>query len=125
MKKYFTLSRTLEWIGVIITIAYLLIEFNVKMLLFLVVGVTNIILALVIYKREKDVVDERNERAIYKSCKVGFSFMTIAALLLSIVNSPLFGNPIAKLDTGVILIGLWAIGNLSRNISEFIYRYSK
>lgn len=64
MKKYFTLSRTLEWIGVIITIAYLLIEFNVKMLLFLVVGVTNIILALVIYKREKDVVDERNERAI-------------------------------------------------------------
>jgi hypothetical protein len=125
MKNYFSLSRTLEWIGVITALTYLLIEFNVKMLLFLVVGVTNVVLASVIYRREKDVVDERNEQVICKSYKVGFSFMTITALLLSIINNPIFGSPIAKLNIGVVLIGLWAIGNLGRNISEFFYRYGK
>lgn len=123
MRKYFSATRTLEWIGMLIPLTYLLFKFDVRILILLLVGIVDVVIATVIYCREKDVVDERNSEAVSKGRSIGFSFMTITALLLSMMNSPIFGSPIIKLETGVALLAVWAVGSLTRTIFEFVYRY--
>lgn len=123
MKKYFTGMRVFEWITAMIPLIYLIIRFNIVMLLFLVADMISILVGIVIYRREKDVIDERNHRAITQSYGIGFTCMAMTTLLLFFLNSDLLGSPISRLSTDVLLIGIWVVGSLSRNISEYYFRY--
>lgn len=123
MKKYFSASRTLDFVGIILPILSLMVKFSIPMLIFLIVGIINLAIATLIYLREKDVVDERNRQAITQGYVFGFTCMVMAAGILFILNSALFGSPISKISTDIVIIGLWAVGALSRTISEFYYRY--
>lgn len=123
MRKYFSASRTLDFVGIVLPILSLMVRFSIPMLIFLIVGIINLIIATVIYCREKDVVDERNRQAITQGYVFGFTCMVMAVGILFLLNSELIGSPISKISTNVILIGVWGVGALSRTIAEFYYRY--